>query len=547
MPSNLKYTILAYFSLIIVTFLGVAGCASMQRPGGGPRDLTPPKLISAIPANMTRNFKANTVELEFDEFFKLTNQYQEISISPAQEKLPEYKIRQKKLVIEFKDSLEKNTTYVINFGKSIADVNESNQLKNFTYVFSTGPHIDSLSISGTVTNSETQKPEKDATVLLFPLNKDTLFYNKKRPSIFAITDSAGNFSLNNLREDSYRIYALKEATANKIYDNENELVAFIKDTIRLSKDTGNIKLNLFQQEPQNFRFKDRRFDPDGKIFLSFNKQLTSPSIKIITPPNLNDQKLTEFTSHKDTAYVFMRTMDFDSVAIAVSDKGVPLDTVTLRKSRTENFKKDVIFGFNISADNKLKPGSDLVINTNLPIANINNSLIQLKEDSAIVAGFTTTKDSSGTHISLKHRWRQNVIYQITVDNDALTNIYGENNKKGAKKFTIDKTENYSILTLKVTAPDPDKQYIVQLLRNEKEVLRSDIITKNSSLVYNNILASKYRVKVIYDRNKNGKWDSGNIKQGQQPENIWVYEKEISLRPNWDAEENVAIPKERTTP
>ncbi|RYZ97258.1 MAG: hypothetical protein EOP47_22135, partial [Sphingobacteriaceae bacterium] len=168
-------------------------------------------------------------------FYKLTNQYQEISISPAQEKLPEYKVRKRNLIIDFKDSLQKNTTYVINFGKAIVDVNEANAMKNFTYVFSTGPHIDSLSITGTVTNTQTLEKEKDVTVMLFPLNKDSLFYKKKKPSIFATTDSSGNFSLNNLREDKYTIYALKEASPNKLYDNETELIAFIKDTILRSK------------------------------------------------------------------------------------------------------------------------------------------------------------------------------------------------------------------------------------------------------------------------------------------------------------------------
>src|SRR6185437_2206270 len=102
------------------------------------------------------------------------------------------------------------TTYVINFGKAIEDVNEGNVLKNFTYVFSTGIHIDSLSISGRVINNQTQERENNATVLLFTLKQDSLLFGKKRPTIYTSTDSAGNFSLNNLRPDDYRIYALKE-------------------------------------------------------------------------------------------------------------------------------------------------------------------------------------------------------------------------------------------------------------------------------------------------------------------------------------------------
>ncbi|GAA4928328.1 Ig-like domain-containing protein [Mucilaginibacter defluvii] len=547
MLSNKKVAVLIKNFAFVTAILLMWSCANMKRPEGGPRDLTPPKLVKATPPNMTRNFNAKQITLEFDEFFKLSNQYQEISMSPAQDKLPEYNIRGTSLVIDFKDTLQKNTTYVINFGKSIADVNESNALKNFTYVFSTGPHIDSLSISGSVTNTQTQQKEKDIAVLLYPLSKDTAFYKKKKPAIFALTDSSGNFSLNNLKEDRYRIYALKEASPNKIYDNDAELVGFIKDTINLTKDTANIQLRIFQQEPTNFRFVDRRFDTDGKILLAFNKPLQKPSIKIINPVNLDNQKILEYSSKRDTALMYMRTMDFDSLSIQVADNNKPLDTVVLRKNRKENFQKVVKLSFNIGSDNKLKPGTDLLITANLPVETINSALVTLKEDSATVSGFTLTKDSTSRKLSVKYRWKQNATYQINIADNALTDLFGNKNKTTGKKFEIDKPENYSILTLKITVPEPNKNYVIQLYRDEKTILRSDVITKSTSVVYNNYINGKYRVKVIYDANKNGRWDSGNVKEGRQPENIWLYDKEITLRPNWDAEEAISIPKEPVTP
>ncbi len=110
---------------------------------------------------MTRNFNAKTIELDFDEYFKLNNQFTGNNHEPCtQDKQPDFKSKQKSLVITLKDTLEKNTTYVINFGKAIADVTEGNILKNFTYVFSTGSHIDSLSISGTVTDTLPNKSGK---------------------------------------------------------------------------------------------------------------------------------------------------------------------------------------------------------------------------------------------------------------------------------------------------------------------------------------------------------------------------------------------------
>src|SRR5471030_7453 len=148
-----------FFFQIFIGFIAISvifSCANIQRPMGGPRDKTPPKLLKATPLNSTRNFNAKIIQLDFDEFFKLTNQYQEITISPEMVKPPEFQIKNKSLVIRLKDTLQKNTTYVINFGKAIADVNEGNILKNFTYVFSTGPTIDSFRITGNVRNVQTQ-------------------------------------------------------------------------------------------------------------------------------------------------------------------------------------------------------------------------------------------------------------------------------------------------------------------------------------------------------------------------------------------------------
>jgi hypothetical protein len=537
------------FLLYIFVVLLISGCAAQQQPQGGPRDVTPPVLVKALPANKTRNFVAKEIDLEFDEFIKLTNQYQEITMSPTMEKAPEYTSNKKKLRIVFKDTLHKNTTYVINFGKSIQDVNESNVMKNFTYVFSTGPHIDSLSISGSVTNTLTQEKEKDITVMLFPLKQDSLLFGKKKPSIFTTTDSSGNFSLNNLHEDRYRIYALKEASPDKIFNNDNELIGFLKKPIDLKSDTKNVKLNLFKQFPEKFRFAEKRFDVDGKMLFVFNKALIKPSLKIIYPADINNQKYVEFSKTKDTASVYVKYMNFDSIRVAVYDNNKPVDTTYLLKSKKEVFLRVFNFKYNISND-KLKPGEDLKITSNLPIETINSAQISLKEDSITLAtsDYTLQKDTGNTKfLTLKYRWRQNAKYELIFNEGAFTDIYGDKNKYAAKKFQSDKTENYSTLTVKVTVPDTSKAYVVELLNDQKTILQSNAITKSTSLVYKNYLTGKYMVRVIYDENRNGKWDSGNVHLKKQPENIWINEKEITLRPNWEAEEPITVPKEPITP
>lgn len=178
-----KFTLFRLTLLMVIAV--ISACASLQQPQGGPKDTDAPKVLQEVPKNLSRNFNGNKIEITFDEFFKLSNEYTEITISPETETLPNFKIKQKTLEINFKDSLEKNTTYSINFGKAIQDVNESNILKNYSFVFSTGPKLDSLSIGGQVINTIDNKPVLDATVLLYPINKDSLFGKKKTIHLYS--------------------------------------------------------------------------------------------------------------------------------------------------------------------------------------------------------------------------------------------------------------------------------------------------------------------------------------------------------------------------
>ncbi len=542
---NKKSPFLTPLTPLFLAILLAWGCAVPQKPQGGPKDVTSPKLLKATPANQSRNFSAKQIVLEFDEYFRLVNQYQEINISPAQETPPEYKIKGKNLVITLKDTLLKETTYVINFGKSIGDANEGNTLNNFTYVFSTGNQIDSLKISGTVINNQTLEKEKDVTVMLFTLKQDSLLFGKKKPTIFATTDTSGKFSLSNLHSGKYKLYAIKESAGNKVYDNDNELIAFPGKVINLTKDTADIKLSLFKQVPPNFRIIDHRFDPTGKIFLSFNKPLAKPSLKIIEPANLDAQKFVEFTKTLDSAYLYMRTTDYDSLKVAVLDNNIPIDTTTFRKGRKEVFKSPLVIKTSADLGNVLKPGTDLQIYTSTPVTNIFPSLISLKENDAFVTNYTLLKDTGDAkHLSLRYRWKPNATYLLTFTEGALLGFFNEKNSNSPKRFKIDKIDNYTQLTLKVTLPDTGRSYIVELLNERGDAtLRADRITKNTSLVYKNFSVGKYNVRVVYDTNRNGKWDTGSLKENRQPENIWVHPKMMILRPNFESEDTVDIPKE----
>lgn len=539
-----NFTIREYLNKIIflsIFLLVISSCASVQSPTGGPRDTIPPKIVSEEPKNLTRNFVAEKIEIEFDEYIKLANEFTEISISPALDALPEFKARKRILEIKFTEPLAEKTTYTINFGKAITDVNESNILTNYTYVFATGDQIDSLSLSGTVTSALTKEKLKDVTVFILPTSQDSLF-GKKRASFFTTTDTAGAFSLKNLREDTYRIYALSEqGGGDRIYNGQNEEIGFLKDSIVLNKNIEDTQLEVFKPVPNNFSVADRKIESDGRIFLMFNKPLLKPSVIIIDPVDLNAVKTAEISSTRDTALIWLPDLTFDSIKVAVADDGRPLDTITLRRSKRDTYNRLVLVSDNIPG-NKIRPKSDFLLRLTSPIASAQESQIKLLEDSVEVK-FQLVKQAGTDRVySLKYPWKLNRDYNLRVNDNAFTDKFGNKSKIYIKRFTLDTEDNYGNISIKVSVPDTLRSYIIQWMDDRETIYRQDVINKNTTVNYLTYPTAKYRVRVIYDENKNGIWDTGNVIKRQQPEKTWTFEKIISLRPNWDLEETIIIPK-----
>lgn len=539
--SNINRILLFFCSLLF----GISifyGCGTPGQLTGGPKDSKPPKVLKMEPKDLSTNFKAKKIIIQFDEYFKINDQQKEFSISPELEIQPELKVKKKILEINFADSLEKNTTYTLNFGKSIGDLNENNLIKNFTYVFSTGPSLDSLSIKGKILNSLTQQPEIEAVVMLFPLQKDSLF-GKKRPSIYTLTDSSGNYQLRNLRKGDYKIYTIRDKNSDKIYQQSSDEVGFIKDPIHLQGNLNDINMVMFKEDAAVFRIIDRKLNPDGSIFMNFSQKLSKPELTITDPPALDAGKLVKFNATRDSVKLWLKDMSFDSVKVGVTEDGKLLQTAKLTRGKKDTYTRVLTATDNLEG-NLLNPNRPLRLSFNLPVEQVDLSKITLMEDSVVRTGLSLVKDSTDLlSYIVKYAWSPKNIYEIKFGPGAFTGIFKATNKEFTKKFELASKDNYGTLQLKVTVEEKDKQYILQVLDEKKYVVNSSVFQGETSLKFANYRAGKYNVRIIYDSNKNGRWDTGNVSKGIQPEKVYNEPKELSIKANWDRNETISIPKE----
>jgi hypothetical protein len=211
-------------------------CAQQGSPSGGPRDEDPPRVLESEPPNYSTQFEARKIRITFDEYIVLENVNQQLVVSPPMEEQPEVKLKKRSILIEFEEELKPNTTYTFNFGDAIKDLHEGNKLQNYEYVFSTGEVLDSMSVRGTLRYAETlELPEDPVSIMLYTDLRDSVPL-LDIPLYVGRSNDSGVFSVNNLRPDEYKVFALKDGNNNFLFDLPTEEIAFLDSSLMVDPD-----------------------------------------------------------------------------------------------------------------------------------------------------------------------------------------------------------------------------------------------------------------------------------------------------------------------
>lgn len=249
MKISSNYFLFIFFASFIALSFITGGCAQIGTPNGGIKDSLPPVLIRATPAENARNVKTNKITLEFNEYIDVQEIANNILVSPAQNKFPVIIANPRSVVVRFRDSMLPNTTYHINFGNAIRDINENNIAKDFSYTFSTGNTIDSLNLFGKVTLAENGTVDSNMIVMLYRNQVDTAV-QKFKPDYIAKVKSNGSFSFTNLPAETFKIYALRDKDGSKTYNGKAELFAFNPQPVNPAAAKDSIELLAFADEKE---------------------------------------------------------------------------------------------------------------------------------------------------------------------------------------------------------------------------------------------------------------------------------------------------------
>ncbi|MEZ5001409.1 MAG: Ig-like domain-containing protein [Chitinophagales bacterium] len=528
--------------LLALLMIFITQCATVTSPTGGPKDQLPPRLMSSTTENFATNFNASAIILTFDEFVKLSNPSQNIHTSPPLGKKVEFTTVKNKLFITFKEALEEDLTYHINFGNSIQDVNEGNPLNNFQFIFSTGPKIDSMSIQGKLIPVNDVKINKTTLVGLYRNTTEDSVFLREAPFYYTFVDDAGSFTFRNIKNGTYTIRALSDANGNRYFDLPNESIGFLKDAIQLDSNIFNVEILLFKAENPNRRvteFTNNIKEYTSEYILS-NPIAPKDSFELIFLPDtvqLNATTILKEDGKTINVFFDQQIQSLNQIETILKINGEVIDTLTQSISNLKSPKQE----FSFTREDFLIFDT-LSLKSTVPLASVceNIQIIDTIELDTLAFLGTLNIDNQ-LDISLLSRLKTNHVYTLLIQDSCLIDVLGRPNIEINKNFKTASEEDRGTLKLIFEEVDSATNYLVSFLNSNKNVVAQTTISKNENIWNLSYLTpGTYSIKIVEDDNKDGIWNSGTYIGKKFPETIYVHSKEITIRANWELEESINL-------
>jgi hypothetical protein len=517
-------------SLFFIGLLFLFACAQQVAPTGGAKDEMPPRILESEPENQSVNFKAERIEIQFDEFVRLNRLNEQLITSPPLEYNLLTSIRGKTLRMEIQDTLKENTTYVFNFGNAIVDIRENNPIENYTYVFSTGDYIDSNQVSGRLINAFQGEYVKNALVMAYKVNdalRDSTPYLKK-PDYLALTDDYGNFKLDYMQSGEYKLFALKEDNDNYVFDLLSEEIGFLDQYVNTADTLDSLNIYLFKEDHETQFIKEQKESgPSTQLIFNLPVDSFAFSTKLVDSLDLLPKKVF-YSKQKDTIELWWPEIKMRFPLIIQAD--TLLDTIQVAIDTLKEGKLSPLRVKQFGPHRYFAPSK---ISFSQPIMSFDTAKIKLFDADSLQIPYSIDSTANGNEWLMNFEREEEAKYTVVFDSASFTDIYGFALDSTAFGFTMDGSDAYGSLAVNIKSDFQD-QLILHLLDQRKKLLRK-VVLKDNSHLFEHLKAGEYKLKLIIDRNGNCQWDTGNYIEGLQPEKVINYEGEIRIRNRWDKE------------
>jgi len=537
---------LRLFKNIIIAFIFVNvsiliySCAAVSAPEGGPKDETPPQLISSDPESGTLQFKGGKVTLSFSEYIDEKSVSNSIKISPRLEDSPTITYEDDKLILYFPDTLLNDQTYVVTINRNLTDERKVAIDQSFQVAFTTGDIIDEGIISGRVYGDE------EYAVHLWKVTSelsDSIFFTD--PLYVTEADKEGNFEFKYLAAGNYVILGVdRSASGNKLIPDRMAYGVSSKKVYKLEEKSqiNYIPLRVKKQIPL-IKLTHGEWVGQKWGWIYFNQEIDSLNIDNII--------LTDESNKQFSPSIFRDIQDKTRALLILDDtlaKGkVELDIF----SKIESLDRKKI-NFRVSGKRdttnikRIKPegaktirvekggGPSIPIVFSKPIIQIEDSVIIMITDSDTLIEKANLINPIQINYTPSIGWVEKTDYNITIISEKLRPIEGKlfldstitipikSEKKlgyGGISGFINKNHNKTLL--KLTS-----------LNDTSKFFYSPIDT-NLKFIFKSIPEGAYSLSLIIDEDNNGSYTFGAVIPFQPSEWFYIYPDTFNIRSNWD--------------
>ncbi|MGQ3086642.1 Ig-like domain-containing protein, partial [Flavobacterium sp.] len=424
---------------------------------------------------------------------------------------------------------------------SITDNNESNPYSQFKFIFSTGTYIDSLTLRGGIKDAYSRDTDNFVTVMLYEANEtfnDSTIYKERPRYVTNTLDSMVNFSLENLKEGKYHLIALKDKNNNYRFDPKTDKIAFMNETVNVpdSLITG-YQLELFQEKPAFKYFKPTQAS-SNRLYAPYEGDPKDMRVKVRNGAGTEEiaSVVTKFPG-KDSLNVWLpRGLVADSLKVQVSHRDSIKDfTVKFKEMKAvDSLKVEAVQkgGLHFREKFMLKPSTPLVA--------IDSTKIRLFNKDSVRVPFTYVYNDLRQELEFDFVKEENQKYTFRLMPGAMTDFYGK--QTDSLKYSL-ATRTYSEYgNMRVKLENVNRFPLILELTNAKGEVKETYYSEGETQInFDAILPDKYRLRVIYDDNKDREWDTGSYLDKRQPEEvIWFTNGRddlIDVRQNWDVEQS----------
>ena len=542
-----EYTIKCF---ILSGILFIYSCAAIQAPPGGPKDIIPPKLIHAVPANGSIYFTGGRVELVFSEYLQENSVHNAIRIQPS---LPEplgIKYKGRTLWVDFPDSLIENQTYIISINRDLRDEHGVQLGQGLQIAYATGSEIDRGEINGKVYY------DKPVALHLWMVNSEsdlTQFYTSP-PDYVTDADNEGNYSFYHLSPGSYRLIGVDRSSAGLSLDPERMIYGLswrnivqldsnqVKDGINMRIAERSRKIKLIRGE-----WLGRYW---GKLFFSDN---ISNYEKLLSVHVIKDSSILIPTTFLDMLdkkvlhFILPDSLPDDSrltITIPAISQGertlIDSGRVTVRaSSESDTSYLDII---NPKNGFEIKPEEDRVVPLDIFFSRImkdsvNEDTIHLLSDTIAIPFSSQWLSPLHLQIVPKENWIPRSKFSLVIVRDRIFPFFGRSLQDSIKTIQISTTNfiGFGNLVGRIEKPYPQPLVAELVPFENKQSKQWTVVNSNSEFEISHVSEGKYSLLIFNDLDGIRNYSYGQVDPFQPAEWFRFLPDTITIRNNWDME------------